>query len=323
MKLDGTKDTRMTDPKFNHSVSLAPGGKHFIDIAQTHDTPPFTNLLDAKGKQVAELAKSDMTKFDELGLKKVEAFTFISADGVTELHGLLHFPSNFDPSKKYPLILANYGGPATNEFTENFTLPNPLTEYGFLVVDIDGRNVRGRGKRLLDQLYGNLGIVEQDDFAEGIKSLYNRPYFDKDRVGVFGTSYGGTTAAMSLLRFPDVYHAAVANSAVADWVFYDNIYTERYMNLLSNNKKGYDDFRLAKYAGNLKGELMIYYGTADNNVHPSNSLQLIKALQDAGKSFEVQVGPDRGHTAVSTERMMEFFIQHLVMNNGMSLDIKR
>jgi dipeptidyl-peptidase 4 len=323
VKLDGTKDTRMTDPKFHHSVSLAPGGKHFIDIAQTHNTPPVTNLMDAKGKLVAELAKSDMTKFNELGLKKVEAFTFISADGVTELHGLLHFPSNFDPSKKYPLILANYGGPATNEFSENFTLPNPLTEYGFLVVDIDGRNVRGRGKRLLDQLYGNLGIVEQDDFAEGIKSLYNRPYFDKDRVGVYGTSYGGTTAAMSLLRFPDVYHAAVANSAVADWVFYDNIYTERYMNLLSNNKKGYDDFRLAKYAGNLKGELMIYYGTADNNVHPSNSLQLIKALQDAGKSFEVQVGPDRGHTAVSTERMMEFFIQHLVMNNGMALDIKR
>ena len=191
------------------------------------------------------------------------------------------------------------------------------------MVDIDGRNVRGRGKRLLDQLYGNLGIVEQDDFAEGIKSLYGRPYFDKDRVGVYGTSYGGTTAAMSILRFPDVYHAAVANSAVADWVFYDNIYTERYMNLLSTNKKGYDDFRLAKYADNLEGELMIYYGTSDNNVHPSNSMQLIKALQDAGKSFEVQVGPDRGHTAVSTDRMMEFFIRHLVMDSENKLKIER
>ena len=125
VKLDGTKDTRLTDPAFNHSVNIAPDGKHFIDIAQTHDTPPFTNLIDAKGKVVAELAKSDMSKFNALGLKKVEAFTFTSADGVTELHGLLHFPSNFDPNKKYPLILANYGGPATNEFSENFTLPNP------------------------------------------------------------------------------------------------------------------------------------------------------------------------------------------------------
>ncbi|OEK05624.1 S9 family peptidase [Roseivirga misakiensis] len=323
VKMDGTKDVRMTDLAFNHSVTVAPDGKHFIDIAQTHNTPPFTNLVSAKGKVVAELAKSDISKWEELGLKTVEAFTFTSADGVTELHGLLHFPSNFDPNKKYPLILANYGGPATNEFRESFTFPNPLTEYGFLIVDIDGRNVRGRGKRLLDQLYGNLGIVEQDDFAEGIKSLYDRPYFDKERVGVYGTSYGGTTAAMSLLRFPDVYHAAVANSAVTDWINYDNIYTERYMNTLENNKAGYDAFNLMNYAKNLEGEIMIYYGTADNNVHPSNSLQLIKALQDAGKSFEVQVGPDRGHTAVSTDRMMEFFIEHLVMSNGMAMQIKR
>jgi len=314
---------RITDPAFNHSVNIAPGGKHFIDISQTHNTPPFTNLIDAKGKVIAELAKSDISKWEELGLKTVEAFTFTSADGVTELHGLMHFPSNFDPKKKYPLILANYGGPATNEFSENFIYPNALTEYGFLVVDIDGRNVRGRGKRLLDQLYGNLGIVEQDDFAEGIKSLYGRPYFDKDRVGVYGTSYGGTTAAMSLLRFPDVYHAAVSNSSVTDWINYDNIYTERFMNTLENNKAGYDAFNLMNYAKNLEGELMIYYGTSDNNVHPSNSLQLIKALQDAGKSFEVQVGPDRGHTAVSTDRMMEFFIRHLVMDENTKLNIKR
>lgn len=323
VKLDGTKDTRLTDPAFHHSVEVAPDGKHFIDVAQTHKTPPFTNLIDAKGKLVAELAKSDISKWEELGLKTVEAFTFTSADGVTELHGLIHFPSNFDPNKKYPLILANYGGPATNEFKETFVFPNPLTEYGFLMVDIDGRNVRGRGKELLDQLYGNLGIVEQDDFAEGIKSLYDRPYFDKDRVGVYGTSYGGTTAAMSLLRFPDVYHAAVANSAVTDWINYDNIYTERFMNTLENNQAGYDAFNLMNYAKNLEGELMIYYGTADNNVHPSNSLQLIKALQDAGKSFEVQVGPDRGHTAVSAERMMEFFIRHLVMDENAKLNISR
>lgn len=323
VKMDGTKDVRITDPAFNHSVNIAPGGKHFIDISQTHNTPPFTNLIDAKGKVIAELAKSDISKWEELGLKTVEAFTFTSADGVTELHGLMHFPSNFDPKKKYPLILANYGGPATNEFSENFIYPNALTEYGFLVVDIDGRNVRGRGKRLLDQLYGNLGIVEQDDFAEGIKSLYGRPYFDKDRVGVYGTSYGGTTAAMSLLRFPDVYHAAVSNSSVTDWINYDNIYTERFMNTLENNKAGYDAFNLMNYAKNLEGELMIYYGTSDNNVHPSNSLQLIKALQDAGKSFEVQVGPDRGHTAVSTDRMMEFFIRHLVMDENTKLNIKR
>lgn len=321
--LDGKKDTRMTDPAFNHRVTISPDGKYFIDIAQTHNIPPVTNLVDAKGKVLAELAQSDMTKFEELGLKKVEAFTFTAADGETELHGLLHFPSNFDPSKKYPLILANYGGPATNEFTENFTLPNSLTEYGFLVVDVDGRNVRGRGKRMLDEIYGKLGQVEMDDFAEGIKSLYGRPYFDKDRVGVYGTSYGGTTSATSLLRHPEVFHAAVVNSAVTDWRYYDNIYTERYMNLLENNLEGYESFSIMNQVDNLKGEMMIYFGTSDNNVHPQNSLDLIKALQNARKSFEVQVGPDRGHTAMDSERMMEFFIEHLVMKNGMALDLKR
>ncbi|OBX27056.1 dipeptidyl-peptidase-4 [Gelidibacter algens] len=313
VNLDGTNDVRLTNPAYHHSVVLSPTGSHFIDIAQTHNSPPFMNLVNEKGNVIAELLKTDLSKFEALGFKTVETFEFTSADGETKLHGMIHFPSQFDPTKKYPLILSNYGGPATNAFTETFRLPNPITEFGFLVVNIDGRNVGGRGKEMLDKLYGNLGIVEMDDFAAGIKSLYDRPYFDKTRVGVYGTSYGGTVAAMSLLRFPEVYHAAVANSAVTDWRNYDNIYTERYMNLLENNKEGYEASSVMNYAKDLKGELMIFYGTNDNNVHPSNSLQLIQALQKAEKSFEVQVGPDQGHTAVNFSRMMEFFIQHLIM----------
>lgn len=313
VKLDGSKDVRLTNPAYDHSVSISPDNKYIVDVAQAHNVAPFTTLLDAKGKVVTELAKSDMSKFDELGLKKVEVFTFTSVDGVTQLHGMISFPSDFNPAKKYPMLLNNYGGPGTNAFRETFTYPDALAEYGFLVLSIDGRNVGGRGKKLSDVLYGNLGIVEMDDFAAGIKSLYNRPYVDKDHVGALGTSYGGTTAATMLLRYPEVVHAAVASSAVTDWRNYDNIYTERYMNLLENNTKGYDAGSLMAMAKNLKGELMIFFGTADNNVHPSNSLQLIEALQKAGKSFEVQVGPDMGHTAVNRDRMMEFFIEHLVI----------
>ena len=313
VKLNGTKDLRLTDPNYHHSVSISSDSKYIVDVAQTHDIPPFTNLLNAKGKVLKKLANSDTSEFEKLGLKKVEVFTFTSADKKTKLHGMLHFPSNFDPNKKYPVLLSIYGGPSTHGFRETFKTPDALTEFGFLVVNLDGRNVGGRGKRLLDQLYGNLGIVEMDDFAEGIKSLYDRPYFDKDKVGVFGTSYGGTTAATSLLRFPEVYHAAVANSAVTDWRNYDNIYTERFMNTLEDNKEGYEAGSVMKYAANLKGDLMIFYGTSDNNVHPSNSLQLIQALQKAGKSFEVQIGPDQGHAAMDSNRMMEFFIKSLVL----------
>lgn len=312
-RFDGSKDVQLTNPYFNHSVSLSPDGKYFVDVAQNHNTAPFSQLIDWRGRVVAKLAESDLSNFEELGLKKVEIYTFTSADGETQLHGMIHFPSNFDPNKKYPVLLSNYGGPATNAVRENFTLPNALCEYGFLVLNIDGRNAGWKGKRMLDKLYGNLSIVEQDDFAEGVKALSNRPYVDKNRVGVFGTSYGGTTAAACILRHPEVFQAAVANSGVMDWRNYDNIYTERYMNLLENNLEGYEAANLRNYAGNLEGKLMIYYGTSDNNVHPSNSLQLIQALQKAGKSFEVQVGPDRGHTAVNRERMMEFFIQNLVL----------
>ena len=315
VKLDGTGDIRLTDPACNHTVDISPDGRYFTDLAQTHDIPAFTNLVDAKGKVVAELVKSDMSGFEKLSLKKVEVFTFTSADGKTQLHGMLHFPSDFNPLKKYPLLVSNYGGPATNEFRETFVIPSSLTEYGFLVASVDGRNAAGKGKAIMDALYGKLGFDEMDDFAEGVKSLYNRPYFDKSRVGIYGTSFGGTTAAICLLRFPDVFHAACANSGVMDWRNYDNIYTERYMNLPEINKEGYELTRVAKYAENLKGKLMIFYGTSDNNVHPSNSLQLIQALQRAGKSFEVQVGPDMGHTALNTDRMMEFFIQNLKQGN--------
>ena len=189
--LDGQGARRLTDPAFNHAVNIAPDNAHFIDVAQTHDAPPVTRLLDGDGKVIAELAKSDTSKFEQLGLKRVELFTYKAADGTTELHGLLHFPSNFDPSKNYPLLVSVYAGPATNGARETFTTPNPLTEYGFLVATLDSRSAAGRGKRFLDAIYMKLGTVEIDDQAAGVKSLWGRPYVDRTRVGIFGTSYGG------------------------------------------------------------------------------------------------------------------------------------
>jgi dipeptidyl-peptidase-4 len=192
-------------------------------------------------------------------------------------------------------------------------MPSALTEYGFLVARLDSRSAAGRGKKFLDSIYLKLGQVEVDDQAAGVKALGERPYVDRQRVGIHGTSYGGTTSALCLLRYPELFHAAVANSSVTDFRNYDSIYTERYMWLPQENKEGYDAGSAMTHADKLKGRLMLYYGTADNNVHPSNTLQLIRALQRAGKSFEVQIGPDAGHTAVSQPRMMEFFIENLVL----------
>jgi dipeptidyl-peptidase-4 len=336
--LDGKGDVRLTDPAFHNSVgSCMPGGggrggvpggpagagacgispdnRHAVVVYQTHDTPPATRLIDAvSGKVVAELAASDLTKYHELGLKKAEMFTYLAADGKTTLRGMISFPSNFDPSKKYPALASVYGGPASAATSENFTRPSPLAEYGFLVLSLDSRAAPGMGKRTLDAVYEKLGQVEMDDMAAGVRSLWNRPYVDKDRVGIFGTSYGGYSSAMCLLRHPDAFRAASASSAVTAWEHYDTIYTERYMWIPQENKAGYDAGNATKYADKLDGRLLIYYGTADNNVHPTNAMQLIQALQRAGKSFEVQVGPDAGHSGVNQQRMMEFFIQNLVID---------
>jgi dipeptidyl-peptidase-4 len=309
--LDGKDDKRLTDPAFNHTVNLSPDGKYFIDVAQTHDIPPVTRLVDENGAVVTELAKSDTSKFDSLGLRKVELITYKAADGETDLHGLLHKPSNFDPAKKYPLLVTVYAGPATNAARETFTLPSALAEYGFLVAALDSRSAAGRGKKFLDAIYMKLGVTEIDDQAAGVKSLWDRPYVDKNRVGIFGTSYGGYASILCLLRHPDVFQAACASSPVTDYRHYDTIYTERYLRTPQENKKGYDDGSAMTYADKLTGRLMIYYGTADNNVHPNNAMQLIKALQGAGKSFDVQVGPDRGHSGINQQRMMEFFIETL------------
>ena len=316
--LDGKGDKRLTDPAFHHTVNVSPDGKYFVDVAQTHDSPPTTRLLDADGRIVAEVTKSDLTKFEQLNLKKAEMFTYTAADGKTTLHGLIHFPSNFDPSKKYPALASVYGGPTSASANERFTLPNATTEYGFLVLTLDSRAVPGLGRRTLDSLYLKLGQVEIDDIAAGVKALWSRPYFDRNRVGIYGTSYGGYSAVMAILRYPDVFAAASASSSPTDWRNYDTIYAERYMWIPEEDKAGYDAGSAMTYADKLKGRLLIYYGSADNNVHPSNSMQLIRSLQTAGKSFEVQVGPDQGHSSVNQQRMMEFFIENLVLRPAAS-----
>ncbi len=311
--LDGTGDVRLTDPTLNHTVQVAPDGRHIVDVAQTHDRAPTTRVLDADGAVVGELAESDLARWNELGLQPVELFEFTAGDGETTLHGMLHKPSNFDPTQRYPLLVSVYAGPATNGARESFTTPHPYTELGFLVATLDSRSAAGRGKRFLDAIYRRLGTVEIDDQAAGVRALATRPYIDGSRVGIFGTSYGGYASVLALLRYPEVFAAASGSSSVTDWRHYDTIYTERYMATPQENPEGYDAGSAVVLADALEGELLLYYGTADNNVHPSNALQLIEALQAAGKSFEVQVGPDRGHTAVNGERMMEFFIDRLVL----------
>lgn len=312
VSLDGKTDKRLTDPAFNHRVQLSPDGKYFVDEAETVTDPPTTTLRDATGKALKVLAESDLTKFNALNLKKTEPFTFTAADGKTICYGTLDFPSDFDPSKKYPLVVSVYGGPESGTDQERFRTPDPVTEFGFLHASFDGRITQSRGRAFRQAGYLKLGQYEIDDQAAGVKELAKRPYVDGARVGIYGTSYGGYASLMCLVRYPDVFVAASSSSPVTDWRNYDSIYTERYMWIPQENEDGYKAGSAMTYAQNLKGKLLLYWGTADNNVHPSNSLQFIRALSGK-KSFDVWVGPDQGHSGVDFRRMWEFFIDHLIL----------
>lgn len=311
--LDGKGDRRLTDPSLSHRPVVSSAGDYFVDIAESVTDPPVTKLFDGEGKELATLAEADVTKFKALGLQPVERIAFTAADGTTVCYGTLQKPSDFDPNKKYPLLVSVYGGPESGQTTERYATPNAITEMGFLVAWFDGRGTNGRGVAFKHAVYRKLGVVEIDDQAAGVRELAKRPYVDASRVGIHGTSYGGYAAAMAILRHPDVFHAAVASSPVTAWENYDSIYTERYMDTPQNNPEGYKAGSAMEYARNLKGRLMLFYGTADNNVHPANSYQLAQALQRAGKSFDMLAGPDQGHAGINQTRMWEYFVDALVL----------
>jgi dipeptidyl-peptidase-4 len=314
IRLDGTGHARLTDPALRHSAWVSPDSGMAVIQSEAIDAPPVIHVIDRDGKPVRELEKGDDSGLAEAGARRRERFTFTSPDGKTPLSGVISFPVGFSPTKRYPVLLSVYGGPLgpmADSFSERYSAPSGLADYGFLVVSLENRGQGGRGRAFKTALYQQMGRIEIDDQAAGIRALAGRPYADLSRVGVFGTSYGGYASLMAILRHPETFHAAAASSCVSAWENYDTIYTERYMGLLPESAEAYKAGSTLTYADQLKGWLMVYYGTADDNTHPSNSLQIIRELQAKRKSFEVQVGVDRGHSGVDTQRMMEFFIERL------------
>lgn len=311
---DGKGGKRLTDPAFHHAIELAEDGQGFVDTYETADQAPRVVLRNGEGAEVEKIKESDTSPADKAGVKPTEFITFSSLDGKVKLNGRIHFPPDFDPKKKYPVLIEVYGGPLPVGWSlpaETYTPSKPLASYGFIVAEFIGRGTNGRGRDFRQAINEKLGIVEIDDQAAGAKYLTTLPYVDSTKIAIEGTSYGGYASLMCLLRYPDLFAAACSQSMVSDWRNYDTTYTERYMGLLPANDAAYRAGSAMTYAGQLKGALMIYYGTADDNTHPVNSLQVIAALQRAGKSFEVQVGPDAGHSGLGQARMLEFFIERM------------
>ncbi|WP_171470317.1 S9 family peptidase [Frigoriglobus tundricola] len=232
-------------------------------------------------------------------------------------------PKNFDPKKKYPVIVDVYGGPRhlhVQQAMRNWLVPQWLADQGFIVVAIDNRGTPGRGSNWEAAVYQKFGTVPLEDQVKGLHRLCAKyPELDKDRVGIVGWSFGGYMAANGVLRAPDVFKAAVAGAPVTDWEDYDTHYTERYMGLLPESKKAYDDASLIPLAKDLKRPLLLVHGTADDNVYYRHTLKLANALFRAGRDFEALPLPGVTHMYTSDPVVMErlwaktagFFKTHL------------
>jgi dipeptidyl-peptidase-4 len=232
-------------------------------------------------------------------------------------------PKNFDAKKKYPVIVDVYGGPKhlhVQQAMRNWLVPQWLADQGFIVVAIDNRGTPGREREWEKAIYQKFGTVPIDDQVKGLQLLCDKyPEMDRDRVGIVGWSFGGYNAANAVLRKPDIFKAAVAGAPVTDWEDYDTHYTERYMGLLPESRKQYDEASLLPLAKDLKRPLLLVHGTADDNVYYRHTLKLADALFRAGKDFETLPLPGVTHMYTSDPLVMErlwaktatFFKTHL------------
>lgn len=312
-RLDGTKVERLTEDSLSFSgFQFSPDHKYFTATGETAETPPKTFLFETGNTTpTAILAESDLSELE--GLQRPEFFNFTADDGKTQIWGVLYKPSNFDESKKYPLVIDVYGGPNSTAFSNRFGAGNPGCEFGFVIAKIGNRGTVGRGKAFESATYMRLGTPDLADQVAGVKHLAQRSYIDASRVGIYGHSYGGYMTALALLKFPEVFHVGVSGAPVTHWKNYDTIYTERYMRTPQVNSDGYESGSCMKFADQLQGNLLLVHGLMDDNVHPSNTWQLIDALYKADKRFDLLIYPGFRHGVGSTYPKVrwEYLVKHL------------
>ncbi|RPI05326.1 MAG: S9 family peptidase [Ignavibacteriae bacterium] len=296
---DGNNMQQLTRDGFSHSIDMSPDARFYIDKYSSTSTPVKTELFDITGKSKWMIEENSIPSLNEYQLNKTEYFTFKTSDGI-ELNGSLIKPTPFDVRTKYPVLFDVYGGPGsqsvTNSWGESTGLwQQLLSQKGYIIVSVDGRGTGGRGKAFKETVYHHLGLWEVNDLVEAVKYLNTFTFVDSSRIGIWGWSYGGYMAVSALLRGSDYFKTAVAVAPVTDWRLYDDIYTERYMGLPTENPDGYKESSTLEYTDRLKGNLLIIHGTADDNVHWQNTIQLVHALEKSGKQFRTMFYPNRNH----------------------------
>nr|WP_244755808.1 S9 family peptidase [Pseudoxanthomonas helianthi] len=302
--LDGGEVQALTPESGNHTVTVAEDGKHFVDSYSSTSVPPVTVLRDADGKQLAELARADIARLKAAGWVAPEDIKVKARDGKTDLYGLMFKPSNFDASKKYPVVLYIYPGPQVGSVGRRGFAPSradhqALAELGFIVVAIDGMGTPLRSKSFQDAWYGNMVDNTLPDQVAGLKQLAARyPWFDISRLGIWGHSGGGNATATAMFNYPDFFKVGISESGNHDNLTYEDDWAERYHGLLqkkddgTSNYTGQDNAAAAK---NLKGKLFLIHGMMDDNVPPQSTLLVVDALMKANKDFDLLLLPHARH----------------------------
>lgn len=295
--LDGKNLLQISKGEGTHNVSISPMGSYFIDTWNSLVNAGSIVAYNKSGKFIKEIYKFDQPVFDPSKNSKAELVRIMTADGLFNMPAIITYPLNFDPSKKYPVIFAIYGGPDSKNVSNKWpgNIPSWNSQNGIITFTVDHRGSGQFGKKGLDYLYRSLGKWEVLDYEDAVKWLCRKSFVDPARIGITGSSYGGYMTCMALTKGADYWTHGFAGSSVTDWRLYDDVYTERYMDTPESNPEGYKAASALTFAENYKGKLYITHGDMDDNVHLQNSIYLISRLEDEGRVFQFMLYPGGRH----------------------------
>lgn len=319
------KSKKISTNSGTNAATFSTSMKYFMNVYSSAQQPPITTICDNNGKTITILLdNSELKTIIEKVTGTKEFFKFTTSDGIA-LNGWMVKPRNFNPNKKYPVIMYQYSGPGSQEVTDSWGLgfygagifESYLTQQGFIYACIDGRGTGARGADFEKCTYLKLGDLESKDQVEAAIYLGSLPYVDKENIGIWGWSFGGFNTLMSMTEGRPVFKAGVAIAAPSNWKYYDTVYTERYMRTPKENASGYAINPMER-VNKLSGNLLLIHGTADDNVHFRNATEMSEALVQANKQFEMQVYTNRNHSIYGGNtryhlmtRVCNFFIRNL------------
>lgn len=299
------KKTKLSTHVGTNSAIFSHSMKYYINTYSSISTPTRITINNNQGKELKTLMDNAALKekVARLNMPIKEFFTFTTSDGV-KLNGWMMKPANFNPNKKYPVIMHQYSGPGSQQVIDRWNIGSfsdggmfeaYMCDKGFVMVCVDGRGTGGRGAAFEKCTYMFLGVKEAKDQVETAKYLGTLPFVDKNKIGIWGWSFGGYTTLMSMSEGTPVFRAGVAIAAPSDWKFYDTVYTERFMRTPKENGDGYVASSAILRADKLHGSLLLIHGTADDNVHFQNCAEYSEALVQANKQFDMQIYTNRNH----------------------------